>query len=199
MSETKLLPQTPSQTVGPYFAYGLTAEQYGYANTQIATGHMAGDGVPGTRVRIEGAVYDADGKTIPDAMIEFWQADSTGRVPTSNPGGNASFTGFGRQGTGTDAGQRFIFDTVKPGRVDDEQAPHIVVVVFMRGLLTHLYTRLYFEDEAEANAADPVLASVPAERRHTLIAKRQGQGNGGDVYRFDIRLQGPDETVFFDV
>lgn len=194
MSKTKLLPQTPSQTVGPYFAYGLTAEQYGYANTQIATGKMAGDGVPGTRVRIEGAVYDADGKTIPDAMVEFWQADSAGRVPTGNKAGNAGFTGFGRQGTGVDEAQRFVFETVKPGRVDDEQAPHIVVIVFMRGLLTHLYTRLYFEDEAQANATDPVLQSVPAERRHTLIAKKQG-----DAYRFDIRLQGPDETVFFDV
>jgi protocatechuate 3,4-dioxygenase alpha subunit len=198
MSEKALLPQTPSQTVGPYFAYGLTAEQYGYANTQIATGQMAGDGVPGTRVRIEGAVYDADGKTVPDAMIEFWQADSTGRVPAGNKAGNAGFTGFGRQGTGVDAAQRFVFETVKPGRVDDEQAPHIVVIVFMRGLLTHLYTRLYFEDEAEANVTDPVLQSVPAERRHTLIAKRQSQGLG-DAYRFDIRLQGPDETVFFDV
>ena len=194
MSETKLLPQTQSQTVGPYFAYGLTAEQYGYANTQIATGRMAGDGVAGRRIRIVGAVYDADDKTVPDAMIELWQADGEGRIPTTPASGNAGFTGFGRQGTGVDADHRFAFETVKPGRVDDEQAPHIVVVVFMRGLLSHLYTRLYFADEAEANAADPVLLSVPDARRKTLVALHDG-----DAYRFDIRLQGPDETVFFDV
>lgn len=194
MSETRLLPQTPSQTVGPYFAYGLTAEQYGYPNTQIASGRMAGDGVAGTRIRIEGAVYDADGKTVPDAMIEFWQADSTGHVAAGKAAGNAGFTGFGRQGTGAEPDHRFIFETVKPGRVDAEQAPHILVVVFLRGLLSHLYTRIYFDDEGSANAADPVLQSVPEDRRQTLIA-----ANRGDHYRFDIRLQGTDETVFFDV
>jgi protocatechuate 3,4-dioxygenase, alpha subunit len=105
------------------------------------------------------------------------------------------FSGFGRQGTGTDPDNRFIFETIKPGPVDAEQAPHISVIVFMRGLLTHAYTRVYFSDETEANARDPVLNSVPEDRRQTLIATREADG----TYRFDIHMQGDAETVFFDV
>lgn len=192
---TKPLPQTPSQTVGPYFAYGLTAVQYGYADLQIASGHMADEALPGTHIRITGRVLDADGKSVPDAMIEFWQANSEGRIANAANAGNARFNGFGRQGTGTDPEHRFVFETVKPGRISDDEAPFILVIVFMRGLLTHLYTRLYFEDEATANATDPVLSSVPEARRATLIAKKTGPVD----YSFDIRLQGLDETVFFDV
>ena len=187
------LPQTPSQTVGPYFAYGLSAAQYGYANTQIASGQMADDSVPGTRIRISGQVLDADGLPIPDALIELWQADSAGRVPNPRTG-NSRFTGFGRFGTGTDPENRFIFQTVKPGAVGEE-APNITVVVFMRGVLTHLYTRLYFPEDAVLHASDPVLQSVPEDRRATLIASASGPGD----YRFDIRMQGPGETVFFDL
>jgi len=189
------LGQTPSQTVGPYFAYGLTAEDYGYANTQIASGRMAVEGLPGDHIRISGRVFDANGKTVPDAMIEFWQADGAGRIAAGGPAGNSRFTGFGRQGTGTDPEHRFTFETVKPGRLAEDEAPAILVVVFMRGLLSHLYTRLYFEDEAAANATDPVLTSVPEARRPTLIAGRTGPG----TYAFDIHLQGVDETVFFDI
>jgi protocatechuate 3,4-dioxygenase alpha subunit len=192
---TTPLPQTPSQTVGPYFAYGLTAVQYGYGDLQIASGHMADETLPGTHIRISGRVFDADGKSVPDAMVEFWQADSEGRVATGAIAGNSRFTGFGRQGTGTDPEHRFVFETVKPGRIAADEAPFILVVVFMRGLLTHLYTRLYFDDEAAANATDPVLASVPEARRGTLIAKKTGSAE----FTFDIRLQGAGETVFFDV
>lgn len=193
------LGQTPSQTVGPYFAYGLTPEQYGYPLKSIAGGRLAGDDAEGERIRIEGRVFDGAGAVIPDAMIEIWQADAQGRYahPADPRASNAGFHGFGRFGTGTDPQNRFVFDTVKPGAPGDGQAPHVNVIVFMRGMLLHAYTRLYFSDETAANAADPVLATVPEERRGTLIAERR-DGPGGVVYRFDIRMQGDAETVFFD-
>jgi protocatechuate 3,4-dioxygenase alpha subunit len=136
-------------------------------------------------------------------MIELWQANAHGRYnhPADQRSDNLldpDFKGFARTGTGVDRERRFLFDTIKPGAVGDGQAPHLNLVVFMRGLLTHLYTRVYFSDEVEANAADPVLASVPADRRATLIAERD-EAPGGVVYRIDIHMQGPDETVFFDV
>lgn len=194
------LRQTPSQTVGPFFAYALTPEQYGYDFKSIADGNLIEGDVPGQRIRIEGRVLDGKGDVVPDAMIEIWQADGEGRYahPADPRSSNVSFKGFGRMGTGTDPESRFIFDTIKPGSVDDTQAPHINVIIFMRGLLLHAYTRIYFSDEAEANAHDPVLASVPAERRGTLIAARN-ESPAGIVYRLDIRMQGADETVFFDV
>lgn len=193
------LRQTASQTVGPYFAYGLTGDQYGYPMKAIANGTMVQSDTEGDRIRIEGVVLDGEGKLVSDAMIEMWQADARGRYahPADPRGSNASFTGFGRFGTGTDPESRFIFDTIKPGRVDSQQAPHINVIVMMRGLLVHVFTRIYFSDEAEANASDPVLCSVPAERRDTLIAQRSETATGV-VYRFDIRMQGERETVFFD-
>jgi protocatechuate 3,4-dioxygenase alpha subunit len=182
--------QTPSQTVGPYFAYGLAAQQYHYPHGQIVDGEIAAEGADG-RIRIVGRVFDGRGEPIPDALIEFWQADSRGRY------GAEGFRGFGRQGTGTDANGRFIFETVKPG-VAAGSAPFVSIIVFMRGLLTHVYTRLYFADEEAANAADPVLATVPVERRRTLIASRE-TSEGRVQYRFDIHMQGEDETVFFDL
>ena len=192
--------QTPSQTVGPYFAYGLTPEQYGYALTSIASPDLRTPDAGGRQIRIEGRVLDGEGAVVNDAMIEIWQADPEGRYahPADARGGNTAFKGFGRCGTGTDPDNRFVFDSVKPGAVDDTQAPHVNVIVFMRGLLSHLYTRIYFADEAEANAMDPVLQSVPAERRDTLIAEGKDEG-GIIVYRFDIHMQGARETVFFDV
>lgn len=191
--------QTPSQTVGPFFAYALTPEQYGYAFASIADGRLADDNTPGRRIRIEGRVFDGKGDVIPDAMIEIWQADEQGRYahPSDPRGSNVGFKGFGRMGTGTDAQSRFVFDTIKPGSVDGAQAPHVNVVVFMRGMPTHAFTRLYFSDEAAANARDPVLATVPIERRPTLIATRDTNAAAA-IYRFDIHMQGPDETVFFD-
>jgi protocatechuate 3,4-dioxygenase alpha subunit len=193
------LKQTPSQTVGPYFAFGLAPSQYGYPLQSLASGQIATSDAEGERVRIEGRVLDGVGEPIFDALIELWQADARGRYahPADPRGSNASFKGFGRFGTGTDPERRFIFDTIKPGRVDASQAPHINVIVLMRGMLLHAYTRIYFSDEAAANAADPVLQRVPAERRRTLVAERTVQP-AGVVYRWDIRMQGPDETVFFD-
>ncbi len=192
--------QTPSQTVGPYFAYGLTPEQYGYAFSSIAGGVLTAESGDGERIRIEGRVLDGAGEAVGDAMVEIWQADGQGRYahPADPRSSNARFRGFGRVGTGTDPEQRFVFETVKPGAPDDGQAPHINLVLFLRGLLSHAFTRIYFSDEAEANDADPVLATVPAERRATLIAERDEAGDT-PLYRFDIRLQGDRETVFFDL
>ena len=140
------------------------------------------------------------GGPVPDAMIEIWQADAEGRYahPADRRGSNVPFKGFGRCGTGADPESRFVFETIKPGPIGDGQAPHVNVILFMRGMLCHVYTRIYFDDEAEANARDPVLASVEETRRHTLIAARQTTP-AGPVYRIDLRMQGPDETVFFDV
>ena len=194
------LKQTPSQTVGPFFAYGLTPQQYGYQLTSIADGDLLTPEVEGQRIRIEGRVFDGEGAAMADAMVEIWQADAQGRYahPADRRGSNVGFKGFGRMGTGTDPEQRFVFETIKPGAPDAGQAPHVNVVVFARGLLNHVYTRIYFSDEADANAADPVLASVPEDRRQTLVASRSEEP-GGIVYRFDIHMQGGNETVFFDV
>ena len=191
--------QTPSQTVGPYFAYCLTPQQYGYDFASIASGTLAGHEIDGEHIRIEGRVLDGADTPVDDALIEFWQADAQGRYahPADPRGSNLAFKGFGRVGTGTDPHKRFIFHTVKPGSVDGKQAPHINVIVLMRGMLVHAYTRIYFTDEAAANAVDPVLLAVPAERRDTLIAVREELPTG-TVYRFDIHMQGERETAFFD-
>ncbi|RZL45041.1 MAG: protocatechuate 3,4-dioxygenase subunit alpha [Variovorax sp.] len=191
--------QTPSQTVGPYFAYGLTATQYGYDFDQPFDAVLALDGATGERIRLEGRVIDGDGKVIGDALVEISQPDGSGRYPQSvDEAREIGFRAFGRAGTGTDAENRFVFHTVKPGAEAPGEAPHINVIVLMRGLLLHAFTRVYFSDEAAANANDAVLASVPAERRSTLIAERVERG-GAVAYRFDIRMQGAGETVFFDV
>jgi protocatechuate 3,4-dioxygenase alpha subunit len=192
--------QTPSQTVGPFFAFALTAPQYGYGDVCLSSNELADDLVPGERIRIVGQVLDGAGEAVNDALIEIWQADAEGRYahPADGRGSNQGFRGFGRFGTGTDSENRFTFHTVKPGSVDSVQAPHISVIVFMRGMLSHAYTRIYFSDETEANARDPVLRSVPEERRHTLIAQRE-DSSAAALYRFDIRMQGDEETVFFDV
>lgn len=195
--------QTPSQTVGPFFAYGLVPEQYNYPFTSLADGEMVDDTTEGQRIRVLGHAYDGAGDLVPDAIIEIWQANAHGRYnhPADDRKDNLldpNFKGFGRMGTGTTPDKRFVFDTIKPGSVDGVQAPHLNVVVLMRGILLHAYTRLYFSDEEEANATDPVLSSVPEDRRETLIARRDVD-LPGRVYRFDIHMQGERETVFFDV
>lgn len=199
----KKLRQSPSQTVGPYFAYGLTAGQYGYPFSTVVTPDLARDGTEGERIRLIGQVFDGAGKPVDDAMIEIWQANAHGRYnhPADDRQDNRldpDFCGFGRSGTGANAKHCFLFDTVKPGSIGDGQAPHLNMIVMMRGLLSHVFTRVYFDDELEANAEDPVLAKVPDARRGTLIARRQ-ETSAGAVYRFDIHMQGTEETVFFDV
>jgi protocatechuate 3,4-dioxygenase alpha subunit len=191
---------TPSQTVGPFFKYGLTPDGK-YDWNDAFTSNLVTPDTSGERIRVEGSVLDGDGAPVPDAMLEIWQADAQGRF--SDPQDkralpNSTFRGFGR--CGTDAIGSYAFDTIKPGTVPDPdgkpQAPHILLAVFARGMLLHLYTRIYFDGEG-ANAADPVLALVPADRRSTLIATRKA--GAGSAYHFDVRLQGDNETVFFDV
>ncbi|WP_321782611.1 protocatechuate 3,4-dioxygenase subunit alpha [Burkholderia pyrrocinia] len=194
------LKQTPSQTVGPYFAYGLCPQQYDYDLKSLFTPTIAATHAEGEHVLLVGQIFDGDGNVISDAVLEFTQVDAAGRYPASRDDiATSGFTGFARVGTGTDTQHRFVVETVKPGRLAADEAPHINVTVMMRGILTHAFTRVYFDDEAAANAADPVLNAVPAERRTTLVATRDAQPGRPIVYRFDIRMQGPDETVFFDV
>jgi protocatechuate 3,4-dioxygenase, alpha subunit len=191
--------QTPSQTVGPYFAYGLVPSQYGYEFRSLYGAVLAEPRTDGQPIWIVGQVFDGDGKPIDDAMIEISHADASGAYPRSAADvARSGFRGFGRTGTGTDPAHRFEFRTVKPGPIGAGHAPHVNVIVTMRGMLSHAFTRIYFDDEDRANADDPVLAAVPNERRGTLIAARE-ERPGGVVYRFDIRMQGDSETVFFDV
>lgn len=192
---------TPSQTVGPYFAYGL-APRGEYAWKDTFSNDLASPDAAGERIRIEGRVLDGDGAPIDDCMIEIWQADAQGRYASAadeRPRPNTRFFGFGR--AATDAEGRYAFDTIKPGATPGLngglQAPHILVAVFARGMLRQSYTRIYFGDEA-ANATDAVLALVPAERRATLIAPKTLR-EGRPLYSFDIRMQGDSETVFFEI
>ncbi|AGK51733.1 protocatechuate 3,4-dioxygenase, alpha subunit [Burkholderia thailandensis MSMB121] len=194
------LKQTPSQTVGPYFAYCLCPQQYNYDLKSLFTAEIATPDAAGEPILLVGRVLDGDGNVVSDAVLEFTHVDGEGRYPASRDEAAASgFCGFARVGTGTDAQNRFVVHTVKPGRTSETDAPHVDVTVMMRGILTHAFTRIYFDDEAAANETDAVLASVPAARRATLIAKRDARANGVTAYRFDIRMQGERETVFFDV
>ena len=187
------LQATASQTVGPYFSIGLT---------RLKRVDLAGPGVSGERITIAGRVLDGDGKPVSDAIIETWQANSHGKYahPEDDqkkplePG----FQGFGR--IPVDEGGRFSFNTIKPGAVPGPngkpQAPHIAFSVFMRGLLRRLVTRIYFPDEP-ANAGDFVLNVVEPGRRATLIARKSALQIG--TLEWNVILQGPDETVFFDI
>ena len=182
---------TPSQTVGPFFAIGLPFETGAW---------VVPEGTPGL-IRITGTVYDGEGQPVPDHMLETWQADPDGRFADMHAHAGASelegFRGFARCAQEDGDGSFELF-TVKPGRVpgpgETLQAPHIDVTLMARGMLNRVVTRIYFADEAPANAEDPVLSGVPAERRDTLLAQPSEDG-----YRFDIHLQGAGETVFFAV
>jgi protocatechuate 3,4-dioxygenase alpha subunit len=190
-------PLTSSQTVGPFFHDCLLC-------TDLHRNVLAPAETTGERIRIEGRVWDGDGQAVPDAVIETWQANQHGRYNHDADARDLlldhAFNGFGR--TGTDMKGAYWFETIKPGRVafDDNtlQSPHICVAVFARGLLNHLYTRIYFADDP-ANSADPVLGCVPVERRATLLAQPHRDGQASAVYRFDIVLQGSGETVFFNI
>ncbi len=192
--------QTPSQTIGPFFAQALTPKQHGHSIlSSIPSGSLIKTGTSGIPINIEGRIFDGAGIVVTDALVEIWQADSFGQYPNSRgtkPSDNI-FTGFGRVDTGTDERNRFIFNTIKPGLIGDGQAPHINVIVFMRGLLSHVFTRIYFSDEVLANASDPVLLSVPKHRRVTLISVLE-EKTSPSSYHFDIHLQGEQETIFFD-
>lgn len=179
-----------SQTIGPYLRIGLEWMQIE---------DLAPQGVAGQRVRIEGRVLDGDGKPVNDAALELWQANSHGKYASPEDAQDkpleSNFRGYGR--SLTDDSGAFRFRTIKPGRVPGPdgklQAPHLVITIFMRGLLKQLVTRLYFPDEP-SNADDPVLALVPPERRATLVARKTGEG----ALEWNVNLQGRHETVFFD-
>jgi protocatechuate 3,4-dioxygenase alpha subunit len=183
---------TASQTAGPYFHLGLR---------WLDTADLAAGASGGERITVAGQVFDGDGAPIPDAVLELWQANAHGRYAhpedTQNKPLDPGFTGFGRVPTAAEG--RFRFTTIKPGVVvgvaGGPQAPHINVTLFMRGQLTHLRTRIYFADDA-ANGRDPVLACVEPARRGTLLA-RPLPGEAG-AYRWNIVMQGANETVFFD-
>ncbi len=188
---TETLELTPSQTVGPYLAIGLH-ETFGP--------NLVADDDP-RAIRIRGQLLDGNGDPVPDGMVEIWQANAAGRYahpadPREEVTLEDGFTGFGRAGTVNDGWFEFV--TVKPGSVPGPdgrtQAPHLLVGVFARGVLKRLVTRLYFPDEAEANAADPVLAELDEAERATLIAQAEDGG-----FRLDIRIQGDGETTFFAV
>jgi protocatechuate 3,4-dioxygenase alpha subunit len=195
--------QTPSQTVGPFYALGLNAREEGYEFTNLVGPSTVVAGMAGERIRVTGHILDGEGEPVSDALVELWQADSRGRYrhPLDDGEGGVSgpaFRGFARSGTGAGEDRSFVLHTIKPGPTRDGQAPHLTLIVFMRGGLNHVYTRVYFDDEGAANASDPVLLSVPAPRRDTLVARRD-ETPDGVVYRFDIHMQGERETVFFDV
>jgi len=189
---------TPSQTAGPYFAYALTPGP-SYAYPALVENDLTTPDAVGDPIVITGRLLDGAGNPLPDGFLELWQADGAGRYSSGEQRQNTSFKGFGRSPTTADG--VFTFRTVKPGAVaapgGGKQAPHINVSIFARGILRRMFTRIYFAGEA-ANAADPVLSLVPADRRDTLIARREGEVDGVPKYVFDIRLQGDNETVFFE-
>lgn len=178
------LAPTPGQTVGPFFHYALPFD--GGAEL-VPAGHP-------NRIRLHGTVFDGAGDPVPDALIEIWQPDGDGvvsREPGSLRRDGFTFTGFGR--VQTDRVGHYTFATVAPGSVTDGSAPFFAVCVFARGLLDRLFTRAYLPESVRALAADPLLTTVPDDRRATLIATADDGG-----YRFDIHLQGDGETVFLD-
>ena len=187
---------TASQTVGPFLKIGLVREGQEYVVPKNTNGAL----------KVQGRVYDGEGKPVPDAMIEIWQANVHGKYNHPEDLGDAElvkgFNGFGR--SCTDEEGCFFFVTVKPGRVaglgNTLQAPHMAINVFARGMLKQQVTRLYFSDEIYANSEDPVLNSIDdAEVRDTLVASKVNDENGIPCYKFNIHLQGEKETAFFDV
>jgi protocatechuate 3,4-dioxygenase alpha subunit len=194
---------TSAQTIGPFFGPAMLREG-------VLRQRLDGPGTSGQPIRVEGRLLDADRAPVVDALVEVWQANAHGRY--DHPADDRdlplepSFSGFGR--TGTDDEGRFWFETIRPGRVPwpggGEQAPHLIVTIFARGLMNHVVTRLYFADDP-ANAADPILARVPAGRRDTLLARPRdagGQRSGAGerrLYDWDVVLQGEGETAFFDL
>ena len=180
---------TSSQTVGPFFHFGLADND--------ALGCMAAPDAPGDHIELRVQVLDGEGAPVPDALIELYQADADGRYAQADADTPGRFTGFGRLPTGPDG--RCAFTTIKPGAVRSaagNQAAHVNVCLLSRGLLRQIYTRIYFDGDPDL-ASDPLLALVPHDRRDTLLA-RPAPGEAG-VWSFVIRLQGDGETVFFDL
>lgn len=192
----KKLIVTPSQTVGPFYHFALDRPEWS---------DLTADGAKGEKIRIEGRIVDGEGAPCPDAFLEIWQADASGKYnhpeDTQDKKADPKFRGFGR--ASADAQGVYRFTTIKPGAVPGQgntlQAPHIDVSVFARGLLKRLVTRIYFADHPEANGNDPVLSSIedPVVRK-TIVAEK-ANGTGIPTYRFDVILQGKGETAFFEL
>lgn len=205
LQQLNYLRETASQTAGPYVHIGLAPGAAGFDIYKQELGwNIAGPNAKGERIRVEGRVIDGMGAPIKDVLLEVWQANADGNYAHPEGGGpvEEGFRGWGRVITNFDTGE-WGFNTVKPGRTRGRnvgmQAPHLNLWIVARGINIGLNTRMYFADEAEANAEDPVLNLIEWEhRRATLVATRT-ERNGTTVYRFDIKLQGEDETVFFDV
>jgi len=205
MQDLPYLKETPSQTAGPYVHIGLAPGAAGFDIYDQELGRdIAGPNAAGERIRVEGLVIDGTGSPIKDVLLEAWQANAAGHYAHPEGGGAVEdgFRGWGRVITDFDTGE-WGFDTVKPGSVPGRngtvQAPHISLWIVARGINLGLTTRIYFDDEAEANAADPVLNGIEWERRRPTLIARRGDAGGQPVYRFDIRIQGEDETVFFEI
>ncbi|AUW46632.1 protocatechuate 3,4-dioxygenase subunit alpha [Rhizobium leguminosarum] len=203
MQQLGYLKETPSQTAGPYVHIGLTpnfCDIAGVYDTDLGI-EMVNDKTLGERITVTGRIFDGAGALVRDAVIEIWQADSAGlyNSPSEMRGAaDPNFTGWGRCPTRAEDGV-YSFETVKPGRVPFKdgrrQAPHITFWIVARGINIGLHTRMYFPEETEANAADPLLSRIEhRERVATMIATR-----GGATCHFDIYLQGPKETVFLDI
>ena len=200
------LRESASQTAGPYVHIGLAPGAAGFQIYDQELGHdIAGPNVRGQRIRVEGLVIDGTGSAVKDVLLEVWQANADGYYAHPEGGKEVEdgFRGWGRVITDFETGE-WGFDTVKPGAVMGRHgrpmAPHLNLWIVARGINLGLNTRMYFEDEAQANADDPVINLIEWERRRaTLIARRDGERDGVARYRFDIRLQGEDETVFFDI
>ena len=203
--ELDYLKESPSQTAGPYVHIGLAPGAAGFDIYNQELGwDIAGPNAKGERIRVEGRVIDGTGAPIKDVMLEVWQANADGLYAHPEGGGATEdgFRGWGRVITDFETGE-WGFDTIKPGRTRGRnvgtQAPHINLWIVARGINIGLNTRMYFDDEADANATDPVMNLIEWEnRRATLLAQRTDR-DGQIVYRFDVKLQGEDETVFFDI
>jgi len=207
VNELPYLKETASQTAGPYVHIGLSPKQAGFdIFHKNFTNVLAGPKTKGEKIRIEGRVFDGSGTPLRDVLIEIWQANAAGKynhpADRQNKAIDKSFRGWGRGCSDFETGV-YAFETIKPGAVMGRNgrlmAPHVSFWIVARGINIGLATRMYFSDEAAANARDPVLNLIEWEvRRKTLVGQREAR-KGAVVYRFDIHLQGPDETVFFDV
>ncbi|KFX71760.1 protocatechuate 3,4-dioxygenase [Pseudomonas taeanensis MS-3] len=199
---TQLLPETPSQTAGPFVHIGLALAVAGNpSREQEVWNQMAKPSAAGEHITLIGQVFDGNGHLVRDSFLELWQVDHKGEFDHAFDV-EKSFNSFGRTATTFDSGSEWNVQTVKPGVVKNAagvpMAPHVNISLFARGINIHLQTRLYFDDESEANTQDPVLNLIEQpERRATLIAKRC-EIDGKTAYRFDMRIQGEGETVFFD-
>ncbi|MDJ0614985.1 MAG: protocatechuate 3,4-dioxygenase subunit alpha [Rhizobiaceae bacterium] len=201
--ENERLKESPSQTAGPYVHIGCTPNFTGIATYETDLGALMKLGpVTGQEITIEGAIFDGDGAPLLDALVEIWQADANGLFNSANEMRGASdpnFSGWGRCPVDMETGE-FRFETVKPGRVPwvdgSLQAPHITMWIVARGINIGLQTRIYFADEVEANLSDPILSQIDDRDRLTSLLANEDE-NG--THRFDVHLQGPRETVFFDI